>query len=421
MSAYTPPTYNVTPFNQAYFATSSGISLATASGLFLNKTSADTATALETFTAGMAVNTIQPTTTATTMLINSTMTSGDMYIGSNVASNNARTGVIHIGDSNGISSGGAVHINNGTTNTSNTQIMNGSTTSGNLNLMTGASCSGSINIGSGNSSNPTANILTGQNCTGIVNIASASVGTNTVITNIGNGNTSGQVNIGNVNNATVIGGTCGIADSNTTTCNVTIANGNGRSNSVLIACGTGTNGSTVGISTGTTTGAVTLGNSANTVNVNGTLTIGTGKNITLSSGTVAPSSTQLGYLKAGTVKATGTVINNGNTNIGDITLDAGSWIINAYCNISPVSITTDNLGFRYSINTTSASGPSTTYLLMGSEGTTYTAISTAPSLAGTAMISITASQTYYLNLTVALISGSATLGTVTHWNAMRIA
>lgn len=151
----------------------------------------------------------------------------------------------------------------------------------------------------------------------------------------------------------------------------------------------------------------------------GGITMGTGKNITLSSGTVAPTSTQLGYLKAGTVKASSTVINSGANEIGSITLDAGSWIINAYCNINPVSITTDNVGVRYSINTVSAV-LSTTYLLMGSEGVTYSAISTAPTLAGTAMVSITTTTTYYLNLQINLISGSATVGTVTRWNAMRI-
>jgi fibronectin-binding autotransporter adhesin len=408
MSAYTPPTYNVTPFNQAYFATSSGISLATASGLFLNKTSADTATALETFTGGVAVNTIQPTATATTMLINSTMTSGDMYIGANVAANNARTGVIHIGDSNGISSGGAVHINNGTTNTSNTNINNGTTSSGNLNLMTGASCSGSINIGSGNSSNPTANILTGQNCTGIVNIASASVGTNTVITNIGNGNTSGQINIGNVNNATVIGGTCGIGDSNSTTCNVTIANGNGRSNSVLIACGTGTNGSTVGICTGTSTGAVTLGNTNNTVQVNGSLTIGTGKNITLS-GTVAPTSTQLGYVLP---PVTATVASVGIGTATDIcntgSLVAGTYIV-TFNILFPNIASGQCLGW---INTVSA-----TY--SGNKGLIAIAGGSSNQTQGNCiyMSSSTSSLTFYGSVQLATTGGSCT-GTI---SATRIA
>jgi hypothetical protein len=420
MSAYAPPTYNVTPFNQAYFATSSGISLATASGLFLNKTSADTATALETFNAGIGVNSIQPTTTATTMLINSTMTSGDMYIGSNVAANNARTGVIHIGDSNGISSGGAVHINNGTTNTSNTQIMNGSTTSGNLNLMTGASCSGSINIGSGNSSNPTVNILTGQTCTGTVNIASASVGTNTVITNIGNGNTSGQINIGNVNNATVIGGTCGIADSNSTTCNVTIANGNGRSNSVLIACGTGTNGSTVGICTGTTTGAVTIGNSANSVNINGALTIGTGKNITLqpTAGYVAPTAdTMLGGITIGTFTLPTFPVSS-NFNFGSITLVKGTYM--CFFALQADIVTSAGSQFWVIPTGTAVTNPSITTLPANYRwGCTDIIAGSIKGISGSFPVNVTTAGT--IVLTVTLATATITNSNVYVYNAVRIA
>jgi len=332
MASYTPPIEQLPIFDNAVFNSVNGSTILTVSAanlLYLRKTYADTATALETFNAGIAVNTIQPTATATTMLINSTMTSGDMYIGSNVAANNVRTGIIHIGDSNAIASGGAVHINNGTTNTSTTQIMNGLTTSGNLNLMTGGSCSGSINIGSGNSSNPTVNILTGQNCTGIVNIASSAVGTNTVITNIGNGNTSGQINIGNTGNATVIGGTCGIGDSNATSCNVTISNGNGVSNSVLIASGTGTNGSTVGICTGTTTGTVTIGNTSNIVRVNGALTIGTGKNITLqpTAGYIAPTTdTMLGGITSGTFTTPSSAF-TGNKEIATMDLVKATYLV----------------------------------------------------------------------------------------------
>lgn len=139
----------------------------------------------------------------------------------------------------------------------------------------------------------------------------------------------------------------------------------------------------------------------------------------LTLGSLPSLSTQLGYLKVGTVKASSTVIINGTQEIGSMTLDPGSWIISAYCNISPSSITTDNVGIRYSINTVTAV-ISTAYLLTGSEGVTYTSINTAPTLTGTAMVSITTTTTYYLNLTIGLLSGSATLGTVTHWNAMRI-
>ena len=59
MSSYAPPSYVVSIYNPAYFATSSGgLSLATATSLFLNKNTTDTATALETFNGGIATNSI---------------------------------------------------------------------------------------------------------------------------------------------------------------------------------------------------------------------------------------------------------------------------------------------------------------------------------------------------------------------------
>ena len=62
MSSYAPPAYVVNIYNPAYFATSSGgLSLATATSLFLNKNTADTATALETFSGGIKTNTVDTT------------------------------------------------------------------------------------------------------------------------------------------------------------------------------------------------------------------------------------------------------------------------------------------------------------------------------------------------------------------------
>ncbi len=337
MSSSPPPTYVVNIYNPAYFTSSTtGLTQAQANNLYLQKGTPDTATALETFTSGIATNTLQTTSITGDLSIYPAQTSGNIYLGANSTSSTGRTGTIHIGDGNSMPVGATIHINNGTSNASNTNIMNGTSTSGTCNILTGSTTSGTCNIATGTGATQT---------------------------------------------------------------------------------------STVNIGSGSTTGTVTIGNSANTVTIKSAdITMGTGKNIVLqpASGYVIPTSTQLGYLKVGTLKASSTVISSGTTEIGSITLDAGSWIISAYCNISPNAITTDNLGFRYSLNTTSAV-ISTSYLLIGSEGVTYTAISTAPTLAGTAMVSITSSQTYYLNVTVNLISGTITLGTVTHWNAMRIA
>ena len=117
MSAYTPPTYSVTPFNPAYFtsaASTSGISLADATALFLLKTSTDTATALETFTAGIATNSVGTTTLASNLILGSATntgtasldTTGNITIGGSQVSGTltvgdlgTRTGAITIGGS----------------------------------------------------------------------------------------------------------------------------------------------------------------------------------------------------------------------------------------------------------------------------------------------------------------------------------
>lgn len=176
----------------------------------------------------------------------------------------------------------------------------------------------------------------------------------------------------------------------------------------------------------TQTNLMTLSNSGITTTVpmtmGGNLTMGDGKNITLQSSTsyVAPGAGQLGYVKLGTVLASTTSITNGTTNIGSISLDPGSWIITANCGCSPSGLTTsNNLGFRYSINITS--GVLSNYLIiMGSEGTNYSTVNTSPSLSGSTSVSITSTTIYYLNLTVAFTAGTCTLGSVTRWSAIKI-
>jgi hypothetical protein len=123
------------------------------------------------------------------------LTTGTIYIGANASGNNVRTGIIHIGDSNNLTTG-AVHINNGTANASNTQIMNGSTTSGICNIMTGAGTTGTLNMLSGSSSGGVVNIGTGVTGVGAV----------TTAVNIATGTTSGIVSIGNANNSVTFGG-----------------------------------------------------------------------------------------------------------------------------------------------------------------------------------------------------------------------
>ena len=179
MSAYTPPTYVVSIYNPAYFTTStSGITIGQANALYLQKTTADTATALETFSSGIATGTIQSTTSTADLNIYPSQTGGNIYLGVNSTSTTGRTGTIHIGDGNSMPSGATIHINNGTSNASNTNIMNGATTSGTCNILTGATTSGTVNIATGTGATQTSTV------------------------NIGSGTTTGAIAIGNTSNTT---------------------------------------------------------------------------------------------------------------------------------------------------------------------------------------------------------------------------
>jgi len=130
MSAYNAPTYIVSIYNPAYFASNtSNLTQAQANALYLQKTTADTATALETFSSGIATNSLATTSTSSTLDIASTST-GVINIGVL----GGRSQIIHIGDGNSNVAGGSVHINNGTNTASNVQILNGVGSTGTITL-----------------------------------------------------------------------------------------------------------------------------------------------------------------------------------------------------------------------------------------------------------------------------------------------
>ncbi len=108
MSINDPPEFVVNIYNPDFFtvATGTGISIAQADSLFLIKNTADTATALETFTGGIAAD-IQGDPTGTNTLFNNQ--TGNISIATNAVSQtvNIATGnsnnvnnVINIGNSN---------------------------------------------------------------------------------------------------------------------------------------------------------------------------------------------------------------------------------------------------------------------------------------------------------------------------------
>ena len=130
MSAYNAPTYIVSIYNPAYFASNTAnLTQSQANALYLQKTTADTATALETFSSGISTNSLAPTSASSQMDIGSSST-GVINIG--VTS--GRSQIIHIGDGNSNVAGGSVHINNGTSTASNVQILNGTGSTGTITL-----------------------------------------------------------------------------------------------------------------------------------------------------------------------------------------------------------------------------------------------------------------------------------------------
>ena len=335
------PYFNGITYNSQYFASSgSGLTQSQANALYLRKTTADTATALETFTGGIASNSIQSTTASTDMSIGSSQTSGILNLGTGAS----RT-----------SAGADVNIATGASNACAVNVMNGNTTAGSVNIAngTGATQTTAVNIASGSTTNTvtignpsntviigsgastlisnqvgmvnSVSILSGGGATtgGSVNIANGSSQTTTV--NIATITSTGALIIGNLNNTTDMkSGNVNIQNVGGSGGTVNIKNGTDATGSVNIASGgaIGTPTVAVNIGSGSTNGTITIGNSANTVQINGGLSMGTGKNITLqpTASIVAPTAfTQLG----------GT-----STNKNSITLTLGAAIV-----VIPVQIT----------------------------------------------------------------------------------
>jgi hypothetical protein len=166
MSSSNPPYpyYNGITYNPAFFnQPTNGITQSQATLLFLQKTTADTATAIETFSSGINTNKVDSLTTSGAFDIIPSSLTGTL----NIATNNTRTGTINI--ATGTLNNGILNIgtSNSTTNIYGTQYaqalqtnsidtFSGTTTigqsigTGSLNLANQIS-SGSINIGAANS------------------------------------------------------------------------------------------------------------------------------------------------------------------------------------------------------------------------------------------------------------------------------
>jgi len=186
MSAFNPPTYTVSIYNPAFFPTSTtGISQSQANALYLQKTTADTATALETFSSGIATNSVATTTTASNLLIGSSSNTGTITIATVNTGNTDASPAISIGADSGTktikinNNTNSVHcsslditgsgINNITNATGSVDIGN-LQTSGVLNIGVNGSRTGAINIAT--NGGQSTNITVGASSTSAFNVAS---------------------------------------------------------------------------------------------------------------------------------------------------------------------------------------------------------------------------------------------------------
>ena len=277
MSSDNPPYpyYPNIPYNPSFFTSDSGTGFteAQANTLYLKKTVPDTATAQETFNAGITTPTITstgamqigPSSGALTIgpPNNATMNIGnnssvDLNVG--IGSRSSFPATIHkYSNGDNIPAGNDVYLNNGSKNKSSTNIQNGAGTTltdcnGSVNILTGAYNTGAVNLGQFTTLTPIANYsttnikgksmisTTGGDCT----IGSYSFGDSKTTIN-------GLVDIGRINTATINIGSGGIIDvqgviglnSASDTHDITIGNNNGgitnlKSNTI----GIGTAGTT---------------------------------------------------------------------------------------------------------------------------------------------------------------------------------
>lgn len=350
MSSSNPPYpyYNGITYNPAFFmTTNSGLTQAQASLLYLQKTTTDTATAVETFSSGILTSKVDVPTSSSDMNIATGASSGTINIGTA----GARTGNINIGS--GAVSSGVITI--GSTTSSSlfygTSLYLQSPQSGSYDnyiqllgiansLRTGpltiapSITSGSIYLG------VDASATTGR--TGVIHIGDANnlpAGANIHINN-------GTTNASNTNimNGTTTSGTCNIMTGATSTGIVNIATGSGSS--------------AVNISNGTTTGTVNIGNSTCPVNINSSyLTLGsvgtvvqTQVPIVLGYNPNTVYNNTLGYnIKVGPLNG-GSIPGLTATNLQNITLTGGIWLV-----VGSALYSTPGGNMALSISSTSAS------------------------------------------------------------------
>lgn len=143
----------------------------------------------------------------------------------------------------------------------------------------------------------------------------------------------------------------------------------------------------------------------------------------MSLGSAPTSASQIGYVISGTFLSSSTNISvtGITTNMASVLLIPGIWIIAVQCNINATNLTlTDSNAYRFNLSNSSA-----TYqggiLVIGMQGITFaSSTSTTPSLAGSAIVTVSTNTTYYLCANIISSTGSATVGTGSIMNAIRV-
>lgn len=188
MSSFAPPTYVVSIYNPTYFTTSgTGLTLAQASAQFLNKNSADTASALETFTGGIATNSVATTSTSSNFTLGSSTNTGTITIATINTGNSNASPAISIGADAGAKT---IKINNNSNSVHCSSIDLAGSSINNIAGATGAISIGDLQTDAG------ATISIGGNAARGGNISIGQT-TTAFTTTIGSNNASAVVNLRN--------------------------------------------------------------------------------------------------------------------------------------------------------------------------------------------------------------------------------
>lgn len=208
MSAYNPPTYyfNGIGFNSSFYTVTTGLTQSQANALYLKKTTPDTATAIETFNAGIKTNSILQRSNAT------------LFIGDDINTISFLTPNLLMGDFGGTVSitPSILNLGDGIANIN----VGGTTSAGSGSIVIGGTClGGNIQLGNALGTAPNISIIGTTLMNGQLTINST--GTNP--TNIGNSGTSntisGKVYLPNLNTGYTYANTAllSIANNATTT------------------------------------------------------------------------------------------------------------------------------------------------------------------------------------------------------------